>query len=154
MTPLGTQDDNMFRVLVLHREKTRVLNKEDKDRFGVSLFLKHCQNVSDVISPTGDIANSLFGEICGGCVSNEPTSSSSSSSSWQPPLTSIQPTYETQSKKKKFSMNWNVQIDPGFLPDNKIELNLCRKANAFLHGIPQNSLKSVSSKMKDVNSSG
>ena len=30
ITPLGTQDDSMFRVLVLHREKTRVLNKEDK----------------------------------------------------------------------------------------------------------------------------
>ena len=51
-------------------------------------------------------------------------------------------------------MDWKVQIGPNFLPDNKTELQLCRKSTAFLYGIPQNTLKAVPYKMRDVNSSG
>jgi hypothetical protein len=130
---------NMCKVLLLHREKTRVLSKEDKNTFGIKIFAKHCLNVSDVISPTEDISNFLFGDgsICGEC--------SPSRSSQQPPLTN---------KKGKFGMNWDVQVDGGLLPDNRVHLNLCRRSLAFLYGLKENQFKAIPQKMKTANSSG
>jgi hypothetical protein len=59
-----------------------------------------------------------------------------------------------QSKKVKFAMNWNVQIDRGLLPENRVELKLCRQSLAFLYGLKVNVLKAIPQKMKTVNSSG
>ena len=134
----------MYEVLLLHREKTRELNKQETQTFGINLFLKHCQNCSDVINPTEDIANSLFGEVCGGRSSGN-ESTSSYSSGWkpylQPPNNVLPPesdccflhnddvlnALDVPPPTKKFSMDWKVQIDAKYLPDNKTELKLCRK---------------------------
>ena len=140
--------DNMCMVLMLHREKTRILGKEDKNKFCLDIFRSHCTNINDVINSTAQNASALFGEICQSCPSDNSSSAganhmSSSSSSTHPPP-----------KKAKFDMDWNVQIDPGFLPDGKLKLSLCRKGLAFLYGVKEHSLKAVSTKMKAVNSSG
>ena len=52
---------NMGRLLLLFREQTRCLNKEDKDTFARQLFHNHCINCETVIDSTGSANLSLFG---------------------------------------------------------------------------------------------
>jgi hypothetical protein len=58
------------------------------------------------------------------------------------------------SKYKRFEMNWTVDLDPGWLPDNKKTLQLCRESFSFLYGFSPNLMKKTSKKMKTVMSAG
>ncbi len=51
-------------------------------------------------------------------------------------------------------MNWTVDLDPGWLPDNKKTLQLCRESFSFLYGFSPNLMKKTSKKMKTVMSAG
>ena len=50
----------------------------------------------------------------------------------------------------KFEMNWTVDLDPGWLPDSKKTLLLCRESFSFLYGFSPNLIKVTSRKMKAV----
>ena len=47
-------------------------------------------------------------------------------------------------------MKWLVDVDPGWLPDNKKTLQLCRESFSFLYGFSPNLMKKTSKKMKEV----
>jgi hypothetical protein len=51
---------------------------------------------------------------------------------------------------KRFEMKWSVDLDPGWLPDNKKTLQLCRESFSFLYGFSPNLMKKTSKKMKEV----
>jgi hypothetical protein len=42
---------------------------------------------------------------------------------------------------KRFEMKWLVDVDPGWLPDNKKTLQLCRESFSFLYGFSPNLMK-------------
>ena len=46
--------DKMSQLIHMHREKTRILNRSDKEIFAIQLFKEHCINVGHVINPTGN----------------------------------------------------------------------------------------------------
>ena len=46
--------DKMSQLILMHREKTRILNRSDKEVFAIQLFKEHCKNVCHVINPTGN----------------------------------------------------------------------------------------------------
>ena len=50
----------------------------------------------------------------------------------------------------KFEMKWTVDLDPGWLPDNKKTLQLCRESFSFLYGFSPNLIKKTSKKIKDI----
>ena len=50
------------------------------------------------------------------------------------------------SKYKRFEMKWSVDVDPGWLPDNKKTLHLCRESFSFLYGFSSNLMKKTSKK--------
>ena len=50
------------------------------------------------------------------------------------------------SKFKRFEMKWSVDVDPGWLPDNKKTLQLCRESFSFLYGFSPNLMKKKSKK--------
>lgn len=51
-------------------------------------------------------------------------------------------------------MNWDIDnIEPGYLPDNRRELKLCRASLCFIYGLSRNHIKKVSEKMRKDNSS-
>ena len=54
------------------------------------------------------------------------------------------------SKDTRFEMKWSLDIDPGWLPDNKKTLQLCRESFSFLYGFSPNLMKKTSKKMKEV----
>ena len=56
----------------------------------------------------------------------------------------------SSSKTKRFEMKWSVDVDPGWLPDNKKSLQLCRESFSFLYGFSPNLMKKTSKKMKQV----
>lgn len=89
---------------------------------------------------------------CGSCVAGKEdglqnTSTSGTSSSSKEKSSSI-------SKHKRFEMTWTVDLDPGWLPDNKKTLQLCRESFSFLYGFSPNLMKKTSKKMKTVMSAG
>ena len=80
---------------------------------------------------------------CGSCVAgkvegiqNTSTSGTSTSSKEKSSI----------SKYKRFEMNWTVDLDPGWLPDNKKTLQLCRESFSFLYGFSPNLMKKTSKK--------
>jgi hypothetical protein len=88
---------------------------------------------------------------CGSCVAgkkegvqNTSTSGTSTSSKEKSSI----------SKYKRFEMKWTVDLDPGWLPDNKKTLQLCRESFSFLYGFSPNLMKKTSKKMKTVMSAG
>ena len=56
----------------------------------------------------------------------------------------------SSSKTKRFEMKWSVDVDLGWLPDNKKTLQLCRESFSFLYGFSPNLMKKTSKKMKQV----
>ena len=56
----------------------------------------------------------------------------------------------SRSKSKRFEMKWSVDVDSGWLPDNKNTLQLCRESFSFLYGFSPNLMKKTSKKMKEV----
>jgi hypothetical protein len=113
----------MTQLLLLHREKTFALSKDEINTFTLQLFQKHCINSKEVISPTAADEQHLYG-----------TSSSSAIA-------------------KKIKFDWSIDVESSYLPDSKSKLILCRKAFCFLYGISEYSIKAISKKMKDTNSS-
>lgn len=66
-------ESKMKKCLFLFREKTRCLDKTDKDTFGLRLFREHCTNISEVISVTEDVFAGLNDQVhCGVCQSLPP----------------------------------------------------------------------------------
>lgn len=51
-------------------------------------------------------------------------------------------------------MDWSIDnIEPGFLPDNRVALKLCRTSLCFIYGLSPNYIKKVSDKMRKDNTS-
>ena len=56
----------------------------------------------------------------------------------------------SSSKGMKFEMKWTVDLDPGWLPDNRKTLQLCRESFSFLYGFSPNLIKKTSKKIKSI----
>jgi hypothetical protein len=57
---------------------------------------------------------------------------------------------KSSSKIIKFEMKWTVDLDPGWLPDNRKTLQLCRESFSFLYGFSPNLIKKTSKKIKSI----
>ncbi len=57
---------------------------------------------------------------------------------------------QCNSKGIKFEMKWAVDLDPGWLPDNRKTLQLCRESFYFLDGFSPKLIKKTSKKIKSI----
>lgn len=56
--------------------------------------------------------------------------------------------------KARFKFTWEVKVDVGVMPNpEKLQLSLCRHSICFLYGLPLNTMKKISTKMKGTNTS-
>ena len=172
----------MVEILIMHREYTRTLNRHDKNEFAKNLWTNHCGNIEDVINPTEQISKLIRGEsslqsssllspeefFCGNCDTATFNSTSvdqckssclcsnDSVDNFLRPPPSFLPSVKippSSSKTKKFDMNWDVKLEPGYLPDGKVVLKLCRASFAFLYGLAVNKFKAIPAKIKELGSS-